>query len=246
MWTLFAVARLVVMLPVLLLGIFLSLFVPLMPRPVYRFVAATWYGTMLALMGVRGRYQGTASEGAVLMVSNHVSFADILVIGARWPYTFLAMHEISRWPVVGWLARRIGTLFIRRGRGAPDAIRQVTDVLRAGRSVIFFPEGRTSYGTGVGRFHPRIFQAAVDARVPVQPVALYYRDRLAEPGAGTRATFADDAGFMACLWRTMAGPPVDVHVIAFEPVGPLEDRVALARGAWELVRGHPGFTADSR
>ena len=246
MWTLIAVARLALMLPVLLIGIVLSLFIPLMSGTVYRFIASTWYGTMLALMGFRARYQGAVAEdGAVLMVSNHVSWADILVIGARWPYTFLAMHELRHWPVVGWLARRVGTLFIRRGEGAPGAIRQVAEALQAGHSVVLFPEGRTSLGTGVGRFHPRIFQAAVQARVPVRPVALVYRDRGAEPGAATRATYADEAGFVAGLWRTLAGPPVDVHVVAFESVGPLEDRQALARQSWERVRTHPGFTKDS-
>lgn len=234
------------MLVVVLGGVVLSLFVPWMTRSVYHGIARGWYRVMMGLMGIRGRYEGDLRETPCLVVSNHVSWADILVIGARWPFTFLAMHEVNHWPVVGWLARRVGTLFIRRGNGAPGAIRQVADVLREGHSVIIFPEGRTTDGTTVARFHPRIFQAAVDSGVAVQPIGLVYRDRGSDAGSTTRVTFSDGIGFLRSLWRTIAGPPVDVHVIAFDAVGPLRDRQGLSDRARASIRSHGGFTAGSR
>ncbi len=246
MWMGIAVLKLLLMLPVLVAGIILSLFVPLMSRTLYHGIAARWYRIMMWLMGIRSRYEGAAPTGPCLVVSNHVSWADILVIGGRWPFTFLAMHEVKGWPVVGWLARRVGTLFIQRGNGAPDAIRQVADMLRSGHPVIIFPEGRTTDGSGVARFHPRIFQAAVDAAVPVQPLGLVYRDRGSPTGTPTRATFADGVGFVGSFWRTIAGPPVDVHVKAFPVVGPLPDRQALSDQAKASIRAHPGFTTGSQ
>ena len=246
MWTAIAILRLILMLPALLVGVAISLLVPWMPPGLYHRITSGWYRTMLWLMGIRGRYDGSVHDGPCLVVSNHVSWADILVIGARWPFTFLAMHEVNGWPVVGWLARRVGTLFIRRGNGAPDAIRQVADVLRDGRSVIVFPEGRTTDGTTVARFHPRIFQAAVDAVVPVQPLGLVYRDSGSAAGSTTRTTFSDGVGFVRSLWCTIAGPPVNVHVVAFGAVGPLDDRQALSNQANALIRAHNGFTARSQ
>ncbi len=241
MWTGIAALRLLLIGSVVLVGVVLSLFVPFFSAGVYHRIAANWYGIVLALTGIRARYQGAVVDGPVLIVSNHVSWADVLVIGARWPFIFLAMQEINRWPVVGWLSRRVGTLFILRGRGAPGAIRQVSEALRSGQSVILFPEGRTSPGIEVKRFHPRIFQAAINAGVPVQPVGLVYQDHGTAPGGGTRATYSDDAGFLSSLWRTMAGPRVDVEVVVFPALSPTEDREALARAAWEHIRGHPGF-----
>ncbi len=245
-----AICRLVLMLPVILAGVALSLWVPSMSTATYRRMAAIWYRTMLVLTGIRIRYRDGVGSGTVLMVSNHVSWADILVLGARWPFTFLAMHEVGGWPVIGWLARQVGTLFIDRGRGAPGAIRQVTETLQSGESVILFPEGRTSPGNEIRRFHPRIFQAAVNAGVPVQPIALVYQDSGVGPGAGTRATFADGAGFLASLWRTLAGPRVTVDVVVCSLVGPMADRDLLAKAAREGIRAHlalqdPGSGADS-
>jgi 1-acyl-sn-glycerol-3-phosphate acyltransferase len=241
-----ALIRLLLMLPVLALGVLLSLFVRWMPAAIYHQVLTTWYRTMLLFMGIRARYHGPGIRGPVLMVSNHVSWADILVLGARWPFTFLAMHEVSGWPVVGWLAERVGTLFIRRGSGAPDAIRQVADVLRSGKPVILFPEGRTTEGIRVARFHPRIFQAAIDAAVPVQPVALVYRDRKSPPGSPSRVTFADSAGFLQGLWRTISGPPIDVEVRVFDSLALVPDRQELSRQAREAIKSHPGFTSRSQ
>lgn len=246
MWIPIGLLRLILMVPVLLAGVLLTLFIRRMPLPIYRGILTGWYRLMLLLMGIRVRYLGPEVDETVLMVSNHVSWADILVLGVRWPFTFLAMHEVSRWPIVGWLARRVGTLFIRRGTGAPDAIRQVTVVLQSDQSVIFFPEGRTTDGTRVARFHPRIFQAAVDAAVPVQPVALVYSDPESPPGTPTRTTFADGAGFFGGLWRTISGPPINVDVRTFKPLTPSTNREDLSRRARAAIESHPGFILGSR
>jgi len=151
-------------------------------------VAMRWNRVMVALLGVRCQYRGAgiatvdatpapAHGRGALLVSNHISWLDTLVFGARWPVLFLAKSEVAAWPALGWLARRAGTLFIARGHGAEQATRDIGDALRRGRSVVLFAEGRTTDGRGVKRFQPRLLQAALDAGAPVQAAALRYTDR---------------------------------------------------------------------
>ncbi len=246
MWVPVALLRLLLMLPVLLTGALICLFIAHLSRGLQDRIVSTWHRVMLWCMGIRARYRGPAVTGPVLMVANHVSWADILVLGARWPFAFLAMAEVRRWPLVGWLAGRVGTLFIRRGEGASDALRQVAAVLREGRSAILFPEGRTTDGTRVARFHPRLLQAAVETGAPVQPVALGYQDRGSENGAPSRVTYADEAGFLEGLWRVISGPLIDVDVRVYPVVGPADDRQLLSREAHTAISSHPRFTARSQ
>ncbi|THG74742.1 1-acyl-sn-glycerol-3-phosphate acyltransferase, partial [Pseudomonas sp. A-1] len=121
---------------------------------------------------VRGRLPDTP----VLWLANHVSWVDIAVLGALRPLSFLAKAEVAAWPLAGWLARQAGTLFIRRGGGdSLDLGRQLAGHLQHGRHLAIFPEGTSSDGSGVLRFHPRLLAAAVDSGAAVQPVALRYR-----------------------------------------------------------------------
>ena len=164
---------------------------------VARFAAQT-----LAILGVRARAGGAQPlrDGPVLVVANHVSWLDVYLLnavlgGAR----HVAKSEVARWPVAGAIARGFGTFFHARGnfRDAARVKDAVAAALRAGERVVVFPEGTTSEGDDVGRFHAAFFQAAVDARVPVQAVAVRY------PGAGGRpdpaAAFVGDMTFVASL-----------------------------------------------
>ena len=119
MWRLLAIVRFVLVLFWVLFGVLLALFIGLMSNRVFRVVQQSWYRGLLFLLGIRCRYLNTEIEitAGTLVVSNHISWADILVIGARWPLVFLSKAEVASWPVVGWLAKRAGTLTTpRRGR----------------------------------------------------------------------------------------------------------------------------------
>ena len=93
--------------------------------------------------------------------------------------SFVAKSEIARWPFVGWLAARAGTIFHQRGStdSLAAVMARVVERLREGMAVGVFPEGGSGHGDAVGTFHARIFQTALDANVPVQPVALRYGRR---------------------------------------------------------------------
>ena len=135
-----------------------------------------WSRGLCRILGVRLRTSGTAHDGSALFVANHISWLDIFCIATVCPTQFLAKQEVAGWPLFGWLCRRAGTAFIRRGgdHGAGEATEQLVWRLRQGERVSVFPEGTSTIGETVRRFYPRLFQAALLARCPVQAIALRY------------------------------------------------------------------------
>lgn len=114
--------------------------------------------------------------GGEMLVSNHISWLDIYVINSFTPCHFVAKSEIRQWPLIGWLSHRAGTIFISRGKRS-DVRRIFTDMVarvHAGDRVGFFPEGTTSAQGQVLPFHANLFEAAIHAEVPIQPLAIRY------------------------------------------------------------------------
>jgi 1-acyl-sn-glycerol-3-phosphate acyltransferase len=176
-----------------------------------------WSGRLVRIFGFRIRRFGEPLPGAVLYVANHVSWLDIELMHSQRPVHFVAKSEIERWPLVGWLAARAGTIFHRRGNADSLAavMRRVVDCLREGAPVGVFPEGRSTSGERVGVFHARIFQTALDGEAPVQPVALRYgRDGRRDPAV----TFAPGESFFANFLRLFGGPPMDAEIHFLEPI----------------------------
>ncbi|MGZ3238669.1 MAG: lysophospholipid acyltransferase family protein [Burkholderiaceae bacterium] len=129
-----------------------------------------------------------------LNVANHVSWLDIFVLNSFCPCRFVAKSEIRDWPILGWLCVKTGTIFIARGR-----IRDVRRIfeglvasIKAGEHVAFFPEGTTSAQGNLLPFHPNLFEAAIDADVPIQPFAIRYVD-----ASGRLYTVVDFIGDMS-------------------------------------------------
>jgi 1-acyl-sn-glycerol-3-phosphate acyltransferase len=140
-----------------------------------------WSVKLLLVCRVQVIFNGdgsTLAHARALIVANHVSWLDIFVINAILPCRFVAKSDIRDWPLVGWLCNKAGTIFISRGR-----IRDVRLIfenlvasLQAGEHVAFFPEGTTAAQGTLLPFHANLFEAAIDAQVPVQPFALRYVD----------------------------------------------------------------------
>ncbi|MEU7423044.1 lysophospholipid acyltransferase family protein [Streptomyces sp. NPDC040750] len=197
-----------------------------------------WCRAIVRAAGVRVRLTGGAAPaGGVLLVANHVSWLDIPLLTAVRPARMLAKSEIGRWPVAGALAARGGTLFIERDRlrALPGTVARITDVLREGTAVAAFPEGSTWCGRAHGQFRRAVFQAALDAGVPVQPVRLRYRRR--GGGPGTAAAFVGEDTLLASLWRVARARDLiaEVEVRPVIPPGVHPDRRALARAAQPLT-----------
>lgn len=140
-----------------------------------------WSRQLLAVLAIRlhvqhvGGRRGALPERAML-VSNHVSWIDIFAIDALMPARFVAKSEVARWPLVGWLSTRAGTLYVQRSRRHDTARinRDVRAALQGGELVAVFPEGTTTDGSRLLRFHSSLLQPAVSERAAVVPVALSY------------------------------------------------------------------------
>ena len=196
-----------------------------------------WWSTgLMRVFGMRMRRIGTPVTGAVMFVANHVSWIDIVALHSQRMMGFVAKREIAGWPVVGWLATRGETIYHQRGsqESLGGVLHEMLARLREGRAVGVFPEGRTRDGHEVGAFHARIFLAAVEAGVPVQPVALRYGEHAQ---AQSIVAFAPGESFFGNFLRLLGEPPRVVEVVFLEPIGPgdAEGRRRIAETARERI-----------
>ncbi|MBB3777570.1 1-acyl-sn-glycerol-3-phosphate acyltransferase [Xanthomonas campestris] len=180
-----------------------------------------WQGNLMRVFGFRLRRFGTPLPGATLFVANHVSWVDISMLHSQRVMGFVAKREIAGWPLVGWLATKGQTIFHQRGNteSLGGVLQEMLQRLRGGKPVGVFPEGRTRGGTEVGPFHARIFQAAVEAGVPVQPVALRYGER---GNAQAVVAFGERESFFANIVRLLGEPSRLAEVHFLEPIGALD------------------------
>jgi 1-acyl-sn-glycerol-3-phosphate acyltransferase len=202
-----------------------------------------WWSTMLMrIFGLRSVRFGRPLADPVLFVANHTSWIDIELLHSQRAACFVAKAEIAHWPLVGWLAASGGTIFHRRGSNhSLSAVMQtMVERLRAGRSVAVFPEGGTGHNGVLKVFHARILQAALDAAVPVQPVAL----RFARNGRRiVDAGFREDENFMQNFLRLLGGAPMDAEVHFLDPVPAGADG---RRRMAELARERIGAALEDR
>jgi 1-acyl-sn-glycerol-3-phosphate acyltransferase len=201
---------------------------------------------MLDVLEVRLIVRGAPPAGApALVVANHVSWLDMYVLNAVAGARFVAKSEVQGWPGFGTIADRFGTFFIVRG-SYRDAARVRTAAARAlagGERVAVFPEGTTTDGTTVGHFYPALFQSAIDAGAPVQPVAIRYLD-----ACGRRShapVFVGDTTILESLTQVLRQPWLAAEVTfgpALPPAG--RTRRELAELARWWVRGTLGLPRE--
>jgi 1-acyl-sn-glycerol-3-phosphate acyltransferase len=196
----------------------------------------TWSKGLMWIFGFRLRRYGTPLPGGVMFVANHVSWIDIEALHSQRMMGFVAKREIAGWPLVGWLAAKGQTIFHQRGSSdsLSGVLTQMQERLRNGKAVGVFPEGRTRGGVRVGPFHARIFQAAVETEVTVQPVALRYGAR---GGAQTVVAFGPNESFAANIVRLLGEPArlAEVHFLGPIQVHDLEGRRRIAELSRERI-----------
>jgi 1-acyl-sn-glycerol-3-phosphate acyltransferase len=171
---------------------------------------------VLAGLGIRYRIEGQPPSRGVV-VANHLSYLDIVILSAAMPCFFVAKAEIRAWPFFGKAARTGGTLFIDRGSlaSAEKVASLIAKRLELPVPVLFFPEGTSTDGSSVHRFHSRLFEPAVRAGAPVTAAALRY---VLTNGATERdlCWFGDDA-FLPHLGRTLGTEDFTAEVKFGEP-----------------------------
>ncbi|GAB4397611.1 MAG: lysophospholipid acyltransferase family protein [Rhodoferax sp.] len=173
-----------------------------------------WARQALQVLDIELQVRGVPlTRGPLLVVANHVSWLDILVLLASCPCRFVSKVEVGRWPVIGLLTRAAGTLFIQR-TSRRDALRVVHQMAAClspeqARVLAIFPEGTTSNGLQILPFHANLFQAAIVADAPVQPVALRFEDAASAQPSLAPCYVGDDT-LLDSVWRTLRAAPLRV------------------------------------
>ncbi len=196
-----------------------------------------WSRQLLHICGMRIEVAGesqplVSGDTGCLWVANHVSWLDIFAINALVPVRFVAKDDIRQWGMVGWLVARADTIFIRRGSRA--AAQAMNDTLRTamqgGARVALFPEGTTTDGYSLKPFKSGLFQAATEAEVPVQPIALHYP--LPGGGLNPAPAYYDDISLWQCLCAVLRQRQSVVVLQVLSPIATQGlDRQAVSRQA---------------
>ena len=184
-------------------------------------------------------------RGAML-ISNHISWADIFVVYTLRPARFIAKSEIATWPVVGFLTRSTRTIFIERGRrhAVRDTNQRIVDALRGDDLIAMFPEGETGYGDRLLPFHANLLQPAIDANVPIIVGGLRYVDRRGRPTIAP--SYVGEVTLVESFLRILADGPFvcEFHLIeSFDGTG--SSRHEIARHARAAMARRLGFDDEA-
>ena len=190
-----------------------------------------WSCAVLWVVGVQTKVRGSAPTGACQIAANHSSWLDILTINSVQVSQFVSKSEVRSWPVVGILSARAGTHFIERSRrSAVHAVLQgMVKSLQAGRTVAVFPEGTTNDGRSLMPFHANLIQAALDAAVPLKPLAIGYKN--SEGQLSEALEYIGDTSFVASIWRVMQIPAIYADLAWGTEIAPVGTRHELCHQA---------------
>lgn len=176
---------------------------------------AQWANDFLQILGVQVRTTGSAvTTGPLLVVANHISWLDILVMHAARHCRFVSKSDVQTWPLIGTFADGAGTLYVAREsrRDAHRVVGQMAERLKAGDILAVFPEGTTGDGITLLHFHANLIQSAIEANVAIQPVGLRFLDA-ATGGVSFAPSYVGDESLMGSIWRTLSAPPLKAVVV---------------------------------
>lgn len=213
-----------------------ALIFPLVGMPARRRMKQRWSAQLLALLGLRSIFVGAPVLGG-LVVANHVSWLDIFVINAAQPVAFVSHDGVRNWPLIGWLAQKTETIFMARGKhsAAHAAAHQVVELLASGGTVAVFPEGATTTGQDVLPFRGALLQAAIQAKVTVQPLVLRYCE--ADGALALAATYVGATTLLQSLLAIVRAQGLRAHCLSLPPLSAdAANRRALATECENRIR----------
>ena len=135
-----------------------------------------WFEKISKIIGIKIKIKGQIKSGNYLIISNHSSWLDIIILGSTFKTTFLSKIEVSRWPIIGRITTAVDMLFINRGakNAASLAVDKISNFIENNRNVTIFPEGTSSGGKGLLKFKPRLFASCINTGSPIQCVIIKY------------------------------------------------------------------------
>lgn len=203
----------------LLLGASVKLFFyknPAVGTRIMAFCSMLWARALCRIFGIRLFIRGHFKEMRhCFIVSNHVSYLDILALASVRPSVFISKQEVKDWPLLGWLAQLGGAIFVDRNskRSSLKALHEVEKVISCKVSIAIFPEGTTSDGSEIKEFKSSFFDVPARLKIPVQPVSIKY---LSSNGNNPIAWYGD-MYLLPHLWKILGMRYIDVSLY-FNPV----------------------------
>ena len=207
-------------------------------RPVRRLVFQSWARGVEWILGVRVDPLGLPPKAPFLLVANHLSYLDVVILAARLEAVFVAKQEVANWPVIGRLASLMDTIFV--DRNAPrDTIRvmgRLEAAVTAGDGVVLFAEATSSPGSDVLPFRPALLEWAARHEHPVYHASLSYRTPAGSAPAHLAVCWWGDMTFGSHLVSLAALPTIHATVVFGEEPIQESDRRRLAEQLHQAVR----------
>ena len=200
-----------------------------------------WSKNLLSIFGIKLMLNNSKilPSTPYLLASNHISWMDIHAINAFKPIRFVAKSDVEGWPVFGWMAKQLGTVFIKRDshRHGKHVANEVAKVLET-QSVCIFPEGTSTVGESVLPFKPNLFESAVIAQVPVYSLAISYQSVVSGERSEV-AAFVGDMGLLESMAKILRDRKLVVELTFLPPSeaipGSSRDRKWLALNSQEAI-----------
>lgn len=198
-----------------------------------------WSGVLLKHFGIQVVIHGKGPDGNIsntMFLINHISWLDIYALNSVIPLQFIAKSDINKWPILGYLVRNSGTIFINRNnrKDTSRIVDTTTEVLTAGGNVGFFPEGTTTDGTVIERFKSSIVQAAINAKSTIHPVAIRYP--LPNGGINTIIAYAGDTSIGEAMMNALKQKQTIAELHFLTPINlPTANRQKLTQTAFEEI-----------
>lgn len=191
----------------------------------------TWARWISTCIGLSIEVEGEPPEAPYILVSNHLSYLDILVYYACTPSTFVSKIEVKQWPILGWMAQTLEVLFLDRTRvrELPDMLQEIDRLWNHGEGILFFPEGTTSDGTGVLPFKSSLLAFASESGTPVHLSTLTYRTEAPDPPADSVIHWFGEAPLWGHAKRVFALRRIHCRVRFGPNIIQDHDRKSLAR-----------------
>lgn len=201
-----------------------------------------WSKRALEIFGAQVKLIGHLSaEQSVLLVSNHISWLDILLMLSLTPVRFVSKSEVRFWPIIGRFASACRTLFIQRAskRDAKKVVQTMRESLMAGERVAVFPEGTTTKGEEVLPFHANLFESVVVTNAKVQALSILYVAQETQQSISTPSFTGDDT-LVGSIWRILGLKSFEIWVCAakVQDTNGLERRALAKQSAAEVLKGH--------
>lgn len=199
-----------------------------------------WCRVVAAILGMRMETRGSPPVAPFFLVSNHLSYTDIILIAAQLPAVFVAKAEVAGWPLVGGICRSVDTQFIDRQnkRDIPRVMGEIEKIMRDGRGVVIFPEGTSTSGDSVLRFKPSLLEIAARSGIPVSYACVRYETPPGSEPARTSVCWWGGTGFLDHILKLVRLPWFRARLtFGAEPIE-ATDRKELASRLHAAVSGN--------